>query len=323
MKEFLHKIVRSFRLDRRDVTGLLLSLLLASSIWVLHNLSLKYTDYVTVSVVAKSSIDGRTEFSTNSADITARARCIGYSLLKVRFNRNESIVIPFREDEFHYEGGDVFYLTSKELHDHVKDFYGDGSVVETDGFVTDTVRFRFSTVSHKKVPVTINGSFTPDENYTFKGDVKLYPDSVTVYGESSRIALISEVMTKRVYKTGIDKAHSGTVKLQKVRDIRYSSDAVRYSYEVTRFVDIERTASLHVINKPMDKDIFILPSVVDVRFRCKFPYVGDPVEDAVLYVDYEDYLESRSGKCPVKVMNAGSDVLEYAVEPEYVELIEQ
>lgn len=323
MKVFLHKIVQSLRLDRRDLTGLLWSLLLASSIWLLHNLTLKYNDYVTVTVSAKSNIDGRTEKSTNTAEVTARARCTGYNLLRSHVFVNKVREISFKADELHYEGNDIYYVTSKELQDHVKEFYGDGSVVEADGFITDTIKFRFGEVSHKKVPVVLNGSFEPEDGFAFVGDIKLSPDSVTVYGETNRLLSVDAVMTKRFFKSGVDKAHSGAIKLQKVRDARLSTDAVHYSFDMSRYVDIEQTAQLHVVGKPIDKNVIILPSVVNVRFRCKFPYVEDPTATAVLYVDYNDYLASRSGKCPVKVMKAGDDLIECVIEPEYVELIEQ
>ena len=62
----------------KDIVIFILSLLLAFSIWLIHGLSLKYTEFVTVHVVAESGIDGHSAMSANSVAILARCRTSGY-----------------------------------------------------------------------------------------------------------------------------------------------------------------------------------------------------------------------------------------------------
>ena len=56
----------------RDLAGLLFSLLLAFSIWLIHNLSLNYTQVIAVPVTARSNIEGHQELSSNSCEVAAR-----------------------------------------------------------------------------------------------------------------------------------------------------------------------------------------------------------------------------------------------------------
>jgi len=321
MKEILRKIAKYLKLDRRDMTVFLLSLLLAFSIWFLHNLSLKYTDFVSVQVTAKSGIDGRAELSSNSAEVVARARCVGFNLLGMKIHSRKNHTVEFMSDEFHHAEGETYYLTSKELQGYSHQLYGDGSVIEY--FVTDTVWFKFAAVSHKRVPVVLNGSFEPADRFILAGGVKFSPDSVTLYGEQNKLDKVEEILTVKANKLGIDKDGNGVLKLTKVKGLRLSDDAVRYSYVASRYVDLECTGNVQIINKPFGKNIVIVPATVDAKFRCNFPFTKDPTTSAVFYVDYRDYLNSRSGKCQVKVRHNSPDVIECMLEPEYVELIAQ
>ena len=51
-----------------------MSLLLAFSIWLIHNLSLNYSDTISVPVMAQCNIDGHSNVSSNSSMIAARCR---------------------------------------------------------------------------------------------------------------------------------------------------------------------------------------------------------------------------------------------------------
>ena len=57
----------SNRTRGRDLAGLLFSLLLAFSIWLIHNLSLNYTQVIAVPVTARSNIEGHQELSSTFA----------------------------------------------------------------------------------------------------------------------------------------------------------------------------------------------------------------------------------------------------------------
>ena len=88
MRDLLHKLLKSLNFSRRDWAILLLALLLAFSVWLIHNLSLRYSDYLSVPVVAKCNIDGHAAESSDKSDIAARCRATGYNILANGFKRN-------------------------------------------------------------------------------------------------------------------------------------------------------------------------------------------------------------------------------------------
>ena len=59
MRKLLQRLLAYLHTNGRDVAVFLLSLLLAFSIWIIHNLSLRYNDYLKVSVVARCNIEGQ------------------------------------------------------------------------------------------------------------------------------------------------------------------------------------------------------------------------------------------------------------------------
>ena len=82
MKKIFNRILESLNFSGRDWTVFLLSLLLAFSIWLIHNLSLKYTEFLQVPVRVKCEIEGHSNMSSNTADVVARCQTTGYSVIR-------------------------------------------------------------------------------------------------------------------------------------------------------------------------------------------------------------------------------------------------
>lgn len=320
MRKFFRK--DSFpKLGRGDTIALLMSLLLALSIWFIHNLSLKYSALVSVNVTAKSDLDGRAAESSSPVEIAARCRCPGFNILRFRLNRHRVKQVSIKPEDFNFWEGDTYFVTDKDLMNYSAELFGEGSSVEY--FLNDTLFFRFAPVSCKKVPVLLNGSFRTAEQYTIEGGVRLSPDSVLVYGEPAALSSIDGILTSRVNESGLDHDISGVLKLSRQRGLRLSDDAVRYTVPVTRFVSVSSTANIQVDNLPPGKNITLLPPIVEVRLDCSFPYGKDPLQDAVFYVDYNDFETSLTGKCPVKLRGECSSVLSYEAFPSFVEILLQ
>jgi len=322
MREFLHKVSKSLRLDRRDWVVLLLALLLAFSIWFIHNLALKYTDFVTVPVSVRSSIEGHADVSSNSADVVARCRCIGFHLVGMKLRANgKPAMIDVDPSDFHHKAGDTYYLTSKELQNYSYLLFHEGSSV--DYFVTDTVYFKFPEVDFKKVPVVLNGFLETDPQFTAVGPLKLTPDSVLVYGNRDALDFIDAVYTVKFKKTGVDRSVEGVLKLEKNKDLRLSDESVRYSLEVVRYVEKTAELPIQVYNQPEDRKLLVVPTTVNAKLRCRFPYTDDPFTNVVFYIDYNDFLNSKSGKCLVRARNMSESVVDYELDPQFVECIVQ
>ena len=320
MKDLINRILKALNIGGRDWAVLLLALLLAFSIWVIHNLSLKYNDYLTVTVAARCSIDGHSAVASNTSDVVARGRATGYKVLKYNMSgRTQAVTIDFSPSVMKHKEGDLYYVTSDALQEYTHLMYGTGVSIEY--FVTDTLFYRFPVVNSIKVPVHPVTSITYDSQYMSDGHMQLTPDSVYVYGEPHRLETISQVNTKPIKYSALNSNVSGIVELEKIRGVSFSETQVRYTLDVVRFVEMNSVAQVRCINLPSDKELRAYPSAVNVTLKCAYPLPAKFDNRPDVYVDYNEFVRSVSGKCKVKVIGMGSAIIDVEVDPAYVECV--
>jgi len=68
MRRLYQKLLDSLNISGRELAVFLLALLLAFSIWLIHNLSLKYNDFLTSTVIAQCNLEGYSPVSINEND---------------------------------------------------------------------------------------------------------------------------------------------------------------------------------------------------------------------------------------------------------------
>ena len=320
MRRLCDKLLSSLNISGRDLAVFLLSLLLAFSIWLIHNLALKYNSYLDVAVRAKCSIDGYAEQSSDYCNVVARCRATGYNVIRTDMRRGRRIVdVQFQPSVMKHKEGNIFYVTSADLQEYSHLIYGDGVTVEY--FTTDTLFFRFAYENSRRVPVLPVTSISFEPQYTEVDPIKITPDSVTVYGDPSLLENMEGVFTRPLKFSHLSSDIQGDVDLEKIRGVRYSEEKVRYSLDVSRYVELKGTFSVMMTNVPSDKSVKIYPSKVDVYLKCTFPYSGDPVKESSVMVDYNDFLQSVSGKCVVDLSTRSKDIIDYEVSPSSVECV--
>jgi len=318
MKKFLKKLLNALNINGRDLPAFLLALLLAFSIWLIYNLSLRYNDFIKVSVVAKCSIEGHSSVSSNRCDVVARGRTTGFNIMKFKTRgRRADVEIPF--SKMHRKEPEVFYVTSAELQEYTPMIFGED--VNLEYYLTDTLFFRFPFETCKKVPVKLVHDMKFESQYTMAGKISADPDSVTIYGEPYRLEKIDFIYTEPIKISDLNADVHGVVKLDRMRDIRFEQESVRYSATVVRYVEIADVVDIVVRNVPAGRTVMVYPPAAKVAYRCVFPYRDNLVKDVEFYVDYEDFLSSKSGKCIVKTDDLPQGVLSYMLTPQVVEVV--
>jgi len=320
MKRILHRFKKSLNFSGRDWAVLLLALLLAFSIWLIHNLSLRYSDYLKVSVTALCNLDGHSDISSNRCEVMARCRTTGYNVLKYNMRlRNRDVKVQFSPSVMKHRSGDTYFLTSSDLQEYSHLIYGDKVTVEY--FVSDTLFFRFPEQDSKRVPVRLVHSLSFRPQYIPEESISCVPDSVTIYGEKFQIGQIDQVYTVPVKRSDIFEDVQGLVAIEKIRGVRMSVPEVRYSVDVARYVELRKSVQIRTLNVPADRNLLVYPSYVDVLFRCRYPMTGDPTEKVVLYVDYVDFAKSLSGKCAVRPLSLPESIISCDIEPASVDCV--
>ncbi len=322
MKKFYNKLLELLNISGRDLAVFVLALLLAFSIWLIHNLSLKYNDYLTSRVIAQCNLEGHSNISVNQSDIVARCRARGYQVLATRARaKHKPVTVNFDPSVMKHKEDDLFYITSADLTEYAHLIYDEG--VTLDYFVSDTVYFRFPSVDYKKIPVLPVYTISFADQYMADGELKVVPDSITIYGESHRLESIDRAFTNHIKYTSLTSDIQGIVKLENLNGVRMSDEEVHFILDVARFVEINRTLPVKVVNLPSDKGLQLFPSSVTVSAKLTFPLVDSGYENMELQVDYKDYVNSLSGKCPVKLAVEPKGLISYEVEPVAVSCVQE
>lgn len=306
----------------RDVTVFVVSLLLAFSIWLIHNLSLSYSMTLRSVVTACSNIPGRYQTSLSPVTIEARCRTTGFNLIRShREERKPPKQVWIDPQLFNHVADDQFTVSANELSGYVTEIFGQD--VRLESFVSPSVTFRFAAENNRKVPVHVVRSITYRPQYTSVGDIRISPDSVMIYGDGKYIDHFDRILTKPLTLSGVSNSRTGTISLEEPKGIRLSETEVAYDLEVSRYVEIRSRVKVGVRGVPAGRTVDVYPSVADVVMKCSFPVTGDPAGQLRLFVDYREFQNSRSGKCLARTSSLPSGVISVEVEPEVFECVER
>lgn len=320
MRELYRRIVNLSKFNGRDWAVFLLSLLLAFTVWLMHNLSLTYSTYLSVPVIAQCEILGHSAYSSESSRIVARCRTTGYeALLHKMTASNRPLVIRMDRADLKQKGDDIFYLGRGDMSDYANDIYGEQTKIEF--FVTDTLFFRFPKEAYRKVPVVPLSTIKLNPQYINKGDMKVIPDSIYIYGEPNHLENINKVHTKHMEFLNVSSSLQGVAAIEPIDGIRMSETEVHYHMDVTRYVEILLNVPLMARNVPLDVELKYYPSYVAARFVCDFPQVTGLDENVEFYIDYEEFLKSPGGECVVHHTPLPSGVFRVILDNPVVECI--
>lgn len=302
--------------------GFLLCVILSFSVWLVHNLSRMYTDVVSVNISAVSNLDGYARNSASTATVTARCHCSGFKLLALKAGSDDKVRSVFIDpsDFERQENGDGFVIRASSLYKYVASIFGSGVTVES--FVSERLVFRFAHENSRKVPVLPVESLQFRPQYCATGRITLNPDSVTVYGEPSRLETLEYVKTSPITVREIRGDINGIISLDAPKGIRISDENVAYSLEVSRYVEVKSSVGIEPVNVPEGKRISVFPPSAEVVIKCVFPIERDPFEDFKLYIDYEDFISSMNGNCVIRSTDLPETVISCTISPEVCDCVE-
>ena len=297
------------------------SIILASLIWFISQLSNEYTGTISVPVIAQCNIEGHSNTSVNTVIVSARCRTEGFRLVREHSRKEKKVVkVNFDRGDLRRTAPDTYCVIGGAKNSYIGQFFGEGTSVEA--FITDTLKFIFLTEKHKKVPVEVPKSIHCRSQYMMSGPFKVSPDSITVYASESVLEGIEKVTSARLLLADLDESRHGVLKLDEIPDVRMSQAEVSYEVPVSRYVELRTTVPVDVWNVPAGHQLQVFPQTASVVLRCVFPLQKDPIPSFKLYIDYKDFSASISGRCAPRTLRLPAGVLEYRVQPEVFDCVE-
>ena len=312
---------RRLPLKGREWLLLATSLFLAVLIWFLSNLSRSYSGVLGVPVVAECNLQGYNNVSSNSSMLSARCRAEGFRLLREGTRRSRRpVTVAFDRADLRHDAGERFFVTGNVMNNYLRQIFGDK--VDVEDIITDTLYFTFSPENNKRVPVRFAGDFSYRTQYMASGPLRLSPDSVTVYGEKARLDGLDHISTSNMFLDDVHETQHGVLRLRRIKGVRLSDEEVSYELPVSRYVEMRSELPVSVRNVPGGRHLDVFPSRATVILLCTFPVGRNPFEAFELFIDYEDFASSLSGRCVARVRELPRGVLDYRVEPGVFDCIE-
>jgi len=304
----------------RDYVSLSVALSLALAVWLLHNLSHKYSQVVQCNVVAVSDIDGRAKTADAPVILAARCDMDGFSILYYKLFPEHEVEVKFNKNEFIHLGGTRYCIPTSNLLSHSHEIFGDAAKCEY--FVTDTLFFDFQAVDYKKVPVLLVRKIDYDPQYMATGPIAISPDSVFVYGPQEQLEQIQSIATRPLFLSGLCSDSAGELQLDIPSGMRASSAVVEYHLSVSRYVEEVVSVPVEVVGVPSGKEITVSPSIAQVTLRCTFPKSNVSNDEIKVTVDYKDFSGSISGRCLGQIQNLPKGTLSSHISPEIFDCVE-
>jgi hypothetical protein len=308
----------------KDFRLLLASLLIACFVWVMHTFTLEYSASIPCTLRVTSNIRGYAPQAVAEETLLLRGKGTGFYLLKARGTGRRQMDLELSVDARHFhpaEGEeDTFILPVSEIREKLSEQLGERFHI--DFIETEELTFPFTPQSYVKVPVEASLDLTFRPQYMQVGQVRLKPDSVLVYGPVKDLQRVTEIRTRSITQTLVDKGLQGYVALESVPGLRVETEQVWYDVEVERYVENTLMLPVTAANVPAGHSLMLLPSQVEITFRAPFRPRGGRIvaEDLSLVVDYNDFTGAGSTHVIPRLVTT-RDVYTWRLRPDLVECI--
>jgi len=292
---------------------------------VVYTLSNEYTAYFRFPVEVETNLEGRTNISRPDNTLFIRGKARGFYIIRNTWRKRIPPVSFFADRELIHEipgSDDDFYLLSDNIDNLVNDALGSDLELET--ILSDTIRLRYPREHFKKVPVRFVADIEYKSQYMSFEHVRLTPDSVLVYAQEPYLEIIEDVKTRKTTLGNLSQSVEGIARLEIPENTRLSHAEVEYRIPVLRYVEMSFEVPVTTRNVPYRRELFVLPDVVTIQFRCPFREAsGISADDFLLVIDYNDFIKKESGKI-IPVLEASPGYISHIImSPQFVDGIIQ
>ena len=308
-----------------DWVALLISLILAFSVWFFHGMSLKYMVPMKFKVSIVTDLEGYAGEATSDDVLVIRATGTGFKIVGLRRSANiaRSITLKVAGSKLHPVpgGSDIFEVYTRDLSEEL--YQALGSNLTINSFDTESLTFKLTQRTHKKVPVVLQSDISCRSQYMVAAEPQLRPDSVAVYGDVSLLDHISQVETDKVYFNNADAPLDGRVRIKPVRGCELSAAETEYHIDVVRYIELTADVQFSLVGKPSSVNMMISPPSGTVRYRVPYALAGGVAQDnpPAFVVYYSDFTSSRSGEVVPRLYSAPAQMISYELDPPSVECV--
>lgn len=184
------------------------------------------------------------------------------------------------------------------------------------------VNFLVEKIKFKKLKIEPIADITFADGYGLATPIKIFPDSVLVSGPSSLIDKMKAIKNKSIDISSIDQKTSEIAELETPFGFKIERNQVQLTLDVQRIVEKSFDNIKVVIkNIPADKDIVLIPNVIECNIRGGINILGKINSDQIrAYIKYSDIVYDTLGSIQPDIEIPVNTNLVY-IKPEHLNYI--
>lgn len=294
---------RLLKKPRREVYVFLITLLIATSFWLLNALSKDYS--ITVSVPLKYvNIPGDLVVTNRPpSQLLFSIKGDGYNLLPVdEVDEMDSIEVDCsRMVESYMNGQRVGIISAQPLTRQVSRLMGARILVHE--VSQDTILLRLDERMTKTLPVRPVVYIEVADQHIMNPQIGVTPITVELTGPAQQLNKMEAVSTQLVSASGVTGPLQGEIGLDLDWHVFEASESVvEYEIEVEQITEVELRVPIAIRNMPEGVHMNLYPSAVDVTCQLGLSkYELIDANDFYAWVDYEQVKEGQAHQLIVQL----------------------
>jgi len=292
---------------------LIISIAFSVIIWGTISLSEEYYANVNVPLQVVGFPNGFSIGNEIPENITIKLRGIGWKLFAVNIGKEVTYKISVK--------GDSGFIQIK-LMDHLTDNRWMLSELDIIDIVPNSLSFSIERRVTKKLPIVADLNLDYKVGYGLAKEVVLEPDSVLIDGPRSVVNSLTEIKTKEIKLSSLDKLIIKNVDFIYLPGTSYETKFVSVNLDIQRIVDKQfDDIDVEVLDVPPDRDVILLPNKISCNVRGGIEILGKLEKDQFrAFVYYRDVVLDTLGNVIPHIEHPANTTLKY-IKPERLRYI--
>lgn len=273
---------------RKKIYIFLASSLFSLVLWGSISLSDVYYSNIDVKLTLTDFPKGYTTGSSIPDKIRLRVKGQGWKLIS--FN-----VGP--ETEFRISSGNSIGSHKLSLYNFIESNRWIFSGLEIIKIFPDSIKFYVEKIISKKLPVIPNLDLEFKPGYGLATDISLKPESIIVFGPTSYLKPMRNLMTEIIHLGPLDSKTETEVEMPAIRGFSFNVGKVDIGLDVQRIVDRQfDNLTVDVANIPRGKEVILLPNKISFNVRGGIEILGRlNIDQFHAYVKYNSVVQDTIG----------------------------
>jgi acyl-coenzyme A thioesterase PaaI-like protein len=298
--------------------------IISTIFWFLNALSKEYTTNLNYPVTYINFPEDKILTNELPEKLSLRVNAYGFDLLRYKLS-TAFLSNPFNVNEYtnHRLSNNAlsrYSLPTLQIKDRFEKELSSG--IELVSIQPDTIRFEFSPVTERKVPVRLNIKTSFEQQFMQGGHVSLELDSILIKGAGSIVDTIEFIETKELVFKNLNKTEDKNVSFVEIEGVDFEPGRIKVTVPVEKFTEAEKNIALRIDNLPDSVLLRLFPNDIKVSYFVGLKkYENVSPESFDVRVDYNEASSGKTDKLKVEVKNAPDFISNLRYYPQTVSFL--